>query len=379
MIGTHILILDGGVWKYYYRLIEGMERLALMGGGHTIESRYDEMIILIQKFFFEYFYINQISNIYIISFMGIVVTLLFFPNKIKKYSLDIYILLTIIIWIWYIYALWKFGLGKNYELLWIRGIEILFLNFILIFINIFFIENKIKFLKQLINIVFLVIIFLLGSIAYKFGSNNHIIYAMSSSIIFVVISMLILSFIIDDRLKIRFFTGLSGLVFSIFTYLSLVHALEHPYRMINSVENQKYNVDILGGIKVDKVSQHYINTLKDIGDKYRIKNKKIALIDMTGGTPGANVILKAEFFDTPWLLGAYPGSNKFLERILKSYVGTKKLKNAWILTAPNGIRKLNLNILKNTGLDFPNDYVQIGILKTAHRNENQELWKPKFN
>jgi hypothetical protein len=37
---------------------------------------------------------------------------------------------------------------------------------------------------------------------------------------------------------------------------------------------------------------------------------------------------------------------------------------------------LDLKILNKVGLDFPNAYINIGTVKTAHRNEIQELWIP---
>ena len=97
---------------------------------------------------------------------------------------------------------------------------------------------------------------------------------------------------------------------------------------------------------------------------------------MTGGSPGANIILEADFFGEQWLVGGYKGSNEYVYEILKTYQGSEKLHKAWILTAPNGSRKIDLNILNQLGLNFPDKYKKIGIVKTADRDEIQELWKP---
>jgi hypothetical protein len=184
---------------------------------------------------------------------------------------------------------------------------------------------------------------------------------------------------LDKKLNTRIFTSLSGLIVSIFIYLSINYAYEHPYRLTSNIAKQVEEVSLLGGLSVDIKTKHYIEGLEKISNSNKLKNEKISLIDMTGGTPGANVILNAEFFGHQWLIGAYKGSNQMLERILKPYQNTIKLKNAWILLAPDGARKLDLNILNNIGLDFPNSYIKIGTVKTAHRHEVQELWKPKIS
>lgn len=370
----HIVILDGGFTSYYDRLTESMERLALLGGGHTLDNRYAKMIELIKKCFFEDFYFNQINSIYMYGLMFIIVILFILRNKIN--ALNIYTVLMFIVLTIYSYFMFKHGLEQNFKLMWIRSIELLFLNLALIFTSILFIDKKIEFLGQLVKIIPLLFIIILGSFAYKFGSTTHIIYAMSVSMIFITASIIILNFIFDKRLNIRIFTALSGLILSIFIYFSLMHAYKHPYRLITDIKGQTEKVALLGGLKVDKKTKEYIVDLQRIASKYRTQNEAISLIDMTGGSPGANVILDAKFFGAQWLLGAYSGSNKFAYRILKSYRGTDKLRNAWILTALKGKRKLDLNILNNIGLDFPNNYKKIGTVKTAHRDELQELWKP---
>ncbi len=97
---------------------------------------------------------------------------------------------------------------------------------------------------------------------------------------------------------------------------------------------------------------------------------------MTGASPGAHVILGANFIGTPWLLGGYSGSEKFAYTVL-SNSNIDTLKSAWILTAPTGRIKLPDTILKDVGLDFPNNYVKVGTVKTGYRSETQELWKVK--
>ena len=370
----HILILDGGFSSYYNRLIESMERMSLMGGGHTLGNRYTDMIALIQKFFFEEFYFHQINNLYIYSVLLIVNILYIVKNKINV--LYLYSVLMFLVLVLYSYFMFDYGFDKNFNLMWIRSIELLLLNLILVITAILFIDKKMEFLNQIVKIIPFLFILILGSFAYKFGSGNQIIHVMSGSMIFIVTPLIVLNFIFDQRMKIKIFTALSGLILSIFIYHSLYYAYEHPYRLITNITGQNKKVALLGSLEVDETTKLYIENIQKIAFENKEKNEKISLIDMTGGSPGANVILDAKLFGVQWLLGAYPGSNGFAERILKPYQGTNRLKKAWVLVAPKGVRKLNLNILNNIGLNFPDNYKKIGTVKTSHRNEIQELWKP---
>ena len=374
IVVAHILILDGGFSSYYNRLIEGMERLATLGGGHTLNSRYIDMVKLIQEFFFEKFYFHQINIYYLYGIVSIIAILFMIRNKIN--ALNFYVTLMFIVVSIYAYIMFTHGLSHDFRFMWIRSIELLLLNFIFIVIAIQFVDNKKEFSTQIIKIIPLLFIIILGSFAYKFGSNNQIIYSMSGSMIFIVASTVVLNYIFDRILNMRVFTALNGLILSVFIYYSINYAYEHPYRLITDIEGQNQNVELLGGLVVDGQTKQYIEDLQSIASKNRSNDEKISLIDMTGGSPGVNVILDADFFGFQWLAGGYQGSNQFAERVLKPYLGTDKLRKAWILVALEGRRKLDLKILNRIGLDFPENYKKIGTVKTAHRNEVQELWKP---
>lgn len=371
---SHILLLDGGFSSYYYRLIEGIERASLLGGGHTLGDRYDDMTRLIRLFFFEEFYFHKINNFYIYGSFLIVFILYIFKNKIN--SLNLYLIFTSIILVTYSYDMFNNALVQDFSFMWIRVIELLFLNLILIIVSLLFIDNKITLLKDIVKVIGLSFLMILGSFACKFGTNNNIIFAMSDSIIFIMSSIIVLNFIFDRLVNTKIFTALSGLIVSIFIYFSINNASEHPYRLVTNIKEQNQTVELLGTIKVDKITKKYIEDLQKISSLNKSINEKISLIDMTGGSPGANIILGADLFGTQWLLGGYKGSNEYVYKILKSYQGSEKLHRAWILIAPNGSRKIDLNILNQLGLNFPGKYKKIGIVKTAHRDEIQELWKP---
>lgn len=370
----HILLLHGSINMYYHTLIESMSRMALIDSRYTLDNRLINAYELIKEFFFEKFYFHQINNMYILTFITIIILL--YILHFKKNILKIYTLFLYVVFVTYSYFLFKYGIGDNYRLLWIRGVELLLLGITFVFISIFFTDYKKVNFPRIIRILGLVLILVFGSFAYSFGTNGNIILTMSGSFILIISAILIISYLLDKILNSTFFTATTALLLSLCVLFALQHAYKYPYRLTTPISEQVHYVDLLGGLYVDKKQKAYIQDLQKIATPHKVKNGTISLIDMTGGSPGANVILDASFFGEQWLAGAYPGSNLFAETAWKPYQGTSRLKKAWVLIAPKGIRKLDLNILNKIGLDFPDNYRKIGTVRTAHRNEVQELWKP---
>ena len=91
----------------------------------------------------------------------------------------------------------------------------------------------------------------MGGFVYKFGSNNHIIYAMSDSMILVVSSTLVLNYLLDKRLNTKILTTSSGLILSIFIYCIIDNGYKNPYRLITDIKGQDQYVYFLGGLSVE--------------------------------------------------------------------------------------------------------------------------------
>jgi len=370
----HIIWAYGDFSQYYDRLIESLHRMSTVDPRYTLNDRITTTIKEFKDFFFEKYYFQRIKNLYIF----IIIILILLAVTVKTYR-RIGVLVLYLIFISYIYLLFNEGLILKLKAIWFRLTELLTLSWVIVFISLLYTAKFKIFFRRYLFLFSITCVFSLGSIAYALGTNGTMIYAMSSSIIFIVIGIMIANTIIDNILSVNIFLVTAGIAISIFVFHVLLSAYNNPYRLITNITDQNQKVDLLGGLYVDEVNKKYIETLKRIKEKYTKSNQKITLLDMTGGSPGANVILDADFFGEPWLAGAYPGSNKSLKMILESYRGSKKLKEAWILTAPKGKRKLDLIILNDFDLNFPENYEKIQILKTAHRAETQELWRPKKN
>ena len=362
IVGLQIIYLDGGFELYLTRLLEDMQRLSLVNN-MTILERLKSMIFTLNSYIFEKFYISQKHHLW---YVVLVLMIFLYTIKTKKFEFNKN-LFVLIIGVYLVLFLRYFQ--NHLGLIWLYYIEILFV--IIFLLNILFFNTKIK-LSSLFIIVILVNLY---SFAYYFGTTNNVVRHMASSIVYVVASLV---FILHRFSRLTHSNYLLVL-FNIFVALSVLilinHANKHPYRLITPISKQAHKVDILGGIYVDKVSKKYIEQLQKIKNKYA-KNEQIYLIDMTGGSPGANVILEAGFFGQQWLSGGYKYSDKYVYRILKAYENTNKLKKSWILIAPYGRRKLDNSILQKIGLNFPGDYKKVIEIRTAHRKEVQELWIP---
>ena len=340
IVMSHILWSYGNIETYYERLIESLHRMSTVDSRYTLSDRLISTITELKGFFFEKYYFHKIDNWYILF---IAILLLFIA--ILKSTKNIGFILLYLIFIGYSFLLFQEGLILNSKMIWFRLTELMVLSWGIVFVSLLY-TNKVKiFFKQSIFILIIIFIFSFASIAYALGTNGTMVYAMSSSIIFIVIGIIVANAVIDDIFETNIFLASSGIVITTFILYMLLTAYEHPYRLITSIKDQNQKVDLLGGLYVDEINKKYIESLQKIKKNNSTLNKRITLLDMTGGSPGANVILEADFFGEPWLAGGYPGSKQFAERVLKPYLGTDKLRKAWILVAPKGKRKLDLKIL----------------------------------
>lgn len=155
-------------------------------------------------------------------------------------------------------------------------------------------------------------------------------------------------------------------------YVSLM-----PYRLPESMSHQTNPVTLTAGnapIFVDEPTAGWINALRS-GALEHGWSEGTPLIDMTGATPGAALVLGANAPVTPWIVGGYKGSRSFAASVLAA-TGEDVLKDAWILTVPSSLAKNDELLLSEAGLDFPSGYEIAAEVTTGYRKEKQLLWKP---
>jgi len=155
-------------------------------------------------------------------------------------------------------------------------------------------------------------------------------------------------------------------------------AASNPYRLLGSVFEQTELVTFVGVetvVAVDPATAAWVSGIKAAAERNNWQTGTL-LIDLTGGTPGAAVVLTAQPPTTSWLVGGYKGSDEYVRYAL-SQVDLRSLKSAWVLTAPGGLRSVSEEVLASVELPFPEGYILAGQMRTGHRDELQYLWKPQ--
>ena len=228
------------------------------------------------------------------------------------------------------------------------------------------------------HMLLVVILAFLLSFAYAFGSNMHILRQMSGSVVFLVAALFYLGRALAQSQRFHFVPKLLAMLLSILVLLAMRAGYDEPSR-IESIGTQRIAVSLLsssGRLHVDEATANYIHSLQEVALHAGWK-EGTPLVDTTGGSPGALVILNARLLGKGWLLGRYPGSDAYAEKALGS-VSPDLLREAWVLTTtPDAMRRLSDSVLQAFPLDFPARYEMVGEVKTGHRNEVQFLWKPR--
>lgn len=227
------------------------------------------------------------------------------------------------------------------------------------------------------NLLKLFLFLVMLAIAYAFGSTNGIILQLSGAFVFFSAASLYCAFWIDQHIGKGYMGYAVSLLLLLSVCLIMTSTYKNPYRLPAGLKAQTEKVTFLGtngSIFVDGKTAHYINDLKNTAVDGGWK-PGMYLIDLTGNSPGATVILGGRAPGTPWLLGKYPGSNDFARSALAK-VPISILRTSWVLTAPKGKRKISNTVLSDLGIEFPNSYEVVGIMRTGYRNEKQLLMRP---
>lgn len=214
-------------------------------------------------------------------------------------------------------------------------------------------------------------------IAYSFGTLGGLMRGTSGAFVFYSAAALSFAYWLDGYMGKRFFGHATQLLLVLSVTLIVTSSFKNPYRSPGTIYDQNVPVTFVGSesrILVDNQTAGYINGLKNLALSADWK-QDTPLIDMTGGSPGATVILDGRAPGFPWLVGQYEGSDKFVYKALLM-APRAMIENAWILTAPAGKRSISAKVLTDLGLNFPSAYESLGTVTSGHRNEEQILWRP---
>ncbi len=364
----------GSVSTYIQHLKLGLELSGTLGGGHSINETFSRSFFQVVSF------IKWWANSWFVQVFALSIIVFSLPGAWKKdFRQPFHDLLTTLLFVLFIYMIYGlYGQENNFYISTLL-LSVLGCSFMLVFSaaaldKISPVNDHAGFrVKVVIPAFFL----LVASFAPAFGTISNVVRRMSESSVFLALAVLLLLASVDRRANRKITFSIYGLILSLLLFFTILKSYEYPYRLVGNIKNQTVAVNFPGAKKhlyVDPVTARYIEDIRERALEAGWKPKNM-LIDVTGGSPGALVILEAKIVGTPWLLGNYPGSDDFA-RIALSSVGQEHLRKAWILTAPEGRRSISHEVMLDSGLIFPEEYEQVGSFTTGHRHEKQFLWKP---
>lgn len=369
---SYIYLASGTFSNYIENVYLGLELTSIMESGHSLGSVFrrilDSTLSLVNPIPF-----IRHSYLYLTMILLSILTLKYAP---KQYFEERERYLNILL-----FTIFSIYIFSHFNNLRFYGIEIIYIIFVLI-ISIFlkeiiFHKKSYKaFLIDFRSTFFLVVLLCSTAFFIRLGTNNDLISASFAGAYYYFIAIFLLShalFKLKHKLADYFsFLILMGVIFNIQSA-----SFQSPYRLISSLSEQTYPIKIMNNpsiLYVDQPTSKWASTLQNDAVSAGWEAGSY-LIDFTGATPGAAVVLGAIAPGRAWIIGSYKGSDEYAYRVL-SQVDQNILENSWILTAPEGDRKISDEVIQKLGIRLNDNYVRVSEAYSGYRNERQILWKP---
>jgi len=370
---AHIIFFHHSFDSFVHYLKNGYELGALLGGGHSFSALFVRLLCELKSLpgLISHRIAPWSVKVLPYAIVAVWVCSLKFKSVSKRVaiSLSFYLLLLAEL----VCRFEIYGISLTRTNLGAAGLMLIWAALLVCWAGGLFSRNSPKlFLRLPVFLIFL-------AVAYAFGSINGLIRQMSGAYIFLCSAAMVLSLTVDHKTGNIRMSFLTAIYVAISTVIILLNAQHHPYRLPTSIWRQNNSIQLWGApggsLDVDDKTFAYVTNLQQ-GATASGWREGTPLVDLTGASPGALVILGASITGTPWLLGGYKGSNQFVAKAL-SQTPISVLNAAWVLTAPKGRRHISSLVLRQAGVDFPDSFVRVAIVKTGWRNEKQILWKPK--
>ncbi len=311
-IVAHAIIFAGSLELFYRELRLGVESVHLLGAGHTIGNLSLRTVNDLKQIPIKVFRVTPAGFLLFPIFWWVI----WFLNarNYKTYSKLVlsFFLMGFNLYTWY--RIWDMGAISLTNIGFV-GIVFTFALVMSAFLTLCALRKtyqdncQIPFTRLILLCFFLFML----ALSQAFGSGNRLIRQISLAYVFFATAATYLSSWIDQCLDRKILSNMVPALVSIVVVLVMMNAYEHPYRLPYNIGEQIVESSVLMGgssLKVDAPTGKYIDTLKKIALKAGWK-PKTPLIDLTGGSPGATVILGGKITGFPWLPGNYKGSDEF--------------------------------------------------------------------
>ena len=362
----HLFIQD--LFIYYKRLAAGILIADLQGLSFDINRVFykirSSLTDLISVFFLDP------TNI-ILAFLT---AYIIYSNKLKSYPHKLSEKPGIIISLFFIYQLVPVILGtniyfNNHVMHTLFGLLCISLG---LFFFTVFLRAKNKSQYNTLFIVLFLCLFLPG--AYAFGTTNLFLSQMTHCSMFWISALLILSLYLSENIKKTWPFTLCITASIIIIGLQFFVFLEQPYRLNKSYFEQTESTHLQwgGNILVDHKTRNYIEKLKNAIPANQ--DAEIFLLDFTGETPGANVILGAKFTIMPWMLYLTVNNTNF-NKSFYNICSKKDLLTSWLLVEKTDEEATKM-FMNNIGIIFSKNYTKQAELISPVSNTKQLLFRP---
>ena len=365
-------VVASGPSAYIKSVLEGLELLSALNSGHSVDDVQKTIAVVVAGYFIAFGKV-------VILFVPIILAAAFIKKtgrnieSGKKYFVGYSIAISFYVLAKYTSKYWN----DLYPNIGYSGFVLSVVFMVSVWIFAFFHKEPKQHLNALLAMQVLHFILFLAATSVSLGSNSGTLDLLTISSVFIVAMLYCSASMVDMFTEKSYFNYLTTGVVCISVLAVFYKAYENPFRLPASISQQTVETKMFTKgvtLKVDKYTARYVAELQESAKKAGWKPGNM-LIDLTGQTPGATIVLGAEFFFTPWVIGGYTGSNDFA-RIIYSFGKNHELSKAWLLVAPDGSRKLDRNILSEFNMRLPDNYQLVAELEFPYRKEIQQLWKP---
>jgi hypothetical protein len=144
---------------------------------------------------------------------------------------------------------------------------------------------------------------------------------------------------------------------------ALLTSVSTPYRQDMSLRSMDTSLQETHGISVPSISSETsrtISSLKSIVLGVRPEFRTpLAILDLTGQSPGLIFAADGRTVGQPWLAGGYPGSESAMKWVLKGLTPCERA-SFLVLVEQHGSRSLSTELLSEGDWDFNENYDSLG-------------------
>lgn len=159
---------------------------------------------------------------------------------------------------------------------------------------------------------------------------------------------------------------------------SWIAATQNPYRLDGALSAQSYRTEIRGGASVlylDRRSHDFFTDLDAARTRLASLDYRPVLINLSGATPIIAYHLDMKLPGTPWVIGGYYWSQDHFENLLDQ-LPPEELCRAWVLTAPESRRAVDLAPLLERGLEIDTEYELVTTAYAPYPGATLQLFAP---